>query len=393
MTAELRQMSRIDLLDGDLYAGDPRPTYAWLRANAPVYYDEQNGLWGVSRHADICAIERDPQLWTSTGGFRPQLPSDQSMIAKDDPEHLCQRRLVYQRFTPRGIADYESRIRSIVAELIDAAVAEGTVDAVEAMAAPLPGRVIGWMLGFPDERWPDLVRWSTTTMPAGGGLRYVTEKAVTAAGECAVAVLELAAERRRNPQHDLVSLWVHSEDPTYDDERLVSEAIMLLDGGAETTRTVIADTIDALIRHPDQRELLRTSPALLPDAVEEFVRWSTPILNMCRTATRDTMLGGEKIDSGQQVLLMYGSANLDEAVFDDPDVFNVRRKPGGHIAFGLGTHFCLGAALARLELRVFFEEYLRRVGRAEWADAHGPRRVPNAFVPTVSHFPVTVAGW
>jgi cytochrome P450 family 142 subfamily A polypeptide 1 len=266
------------------------------------------------------------------------------------------------------------------------------VDAVEAMAAPLPGQVIGWMLGFPDERWPDLVRWSTTTMPAGGGLRYVTQEAVSAAGECAAAVLELAAERRRNPQHDLTSLWVHSDDPTYDDEMLVSEAIMLLDGGAETTRTVIADTIDALIQHPDQGKLLLTSPALLQNAVEEFIRWSTPILNMCRTATRDTVLGGEKIAAGQQVLLMYGSANRDETVFEDPDVFNVRRKPGRHIAFGLGTHFCLGAALARLELSVFFEEYLRRVGHAEWADTQGPRRVPNAFVPTVSYFPVIVAG-
>jgi cytochrome P450 family 142 subfamily A polypeptide 1 len=392
MTAELRQPSSIDLLDGDLYAGDPGPVYAWLRANAPVYYDELNGLWGVARHADVCAIERDPQLWTSTGGFRPQLPSDKSMIARDDPDHLHQRRLVYQRFTPRGIADYETKIRSIVAELIDAAIAERTVDAVEAMAAPLPGRVIGWMLGFPDDRWPDLVRWSTTTMPAGGGLRYVTEQAVSAAGECAAAVLELAAERRRAPRNDLTSLWVHSEDPAYDDEMLVSEAIMLLDGGAETTRTVIADTIDALIQHPDQWELLRASPDLLPNAVEEFIRWSTPILNMCRTATRDTVLGGEKIAAGQQVLLMYGSANRDETVFEDPDVFDVRRKPGGHIAFGLGTHFCLGAALARLELRVFFEEYLRRVGSAEWADRQGPRRVPNAFVPTVSYFPITVAG-
>ncbi len=392
MTAELRQASRIDLLAGDLYTGDPSPVYAWLRANAPVYYDDQNGLWGVSRHADICAVERDPQLWTSTGGFRPQIPSDKSMIARDDPEHARQRRLVYQRFTPRGIADYEAKIRSIVVELIDAAVEAGTVDAVEAMAAPLPGRVIGWMLGFPDERWPDLVRWSTTTMPAGGGLRYVTDEAVGAAGECAVAVLDLAAERRRNPRHDLLSLWTRSDDPAYDDEMLVSEALMLLDGGAETTRTVIADTIGALIQHPDQWALLRSSPDLLPDAVEEFIRWSTPILNMCRAATRDTVLGGQEISAGQQVLLMYGSANRDETVFEDPEVFDVRRKPGRHIAFGLGTHFCLGAALARLELRVFFEEYLRRVGTAEWADDHGPRRVPNAFVPAVSSFPVTMAG-
>jgi cytochrome P450 family 142 subfamily A polypeptide 1 len=392
MTAHLEQTSRIDLLDGDLYAGDPTGVYAWLRANAPVYYDEINGLWGISRHADICAIERDPQLWTSTGGYRPQLPSDQSMIGLDDPEHLHQRRLVYQRFSPRGAAGYEGRIRSVVTQIIDAALAKGTVDAVRDLAAPLPGRVIGWLLGFPDDRWPDLVRWSETTITAGGGRRYVTQDVIEAAAEFATAILELASARRREPRDDLVSLWVHSKDPIYDDGAIVSEALLLLDGGAETTRTVIADTINTLIHHPDQAELLRASPELIPDAVEEFIRWTTPILNMCRTATRDTVLHDQAITAGQQVMLMYGSANRDEAMFENADVFDVRRKPGAHIAFGLGTHFCLGAVLARLELRLFFEEYLRRIRHAEWADEVGPRRVRSAFVLGVSSFPVVVRG-
>ncbi|WP_084963205.1 cytochrome P450 [Thermoactinospora rubra] len=382
-------MPDIDLLDGDLYAGDPGPVYAWLREHAPAYWDAANGLWGVSRHADISAIERDSKLWTSTGGYRPQLPSDPSMIGMDDPEHAERRRLVYRRFTPRHVhAEYAGRIRAVVVELIDRALEEGTVDAVPALAAPLPARMIGWLLGFPEEDWPRLVHWSQTTIPAGGGLRYVTHEAAMAAAEYGQAVLALAAERRREPRDDLLSLWACQ--PGYDDEHLANEALLLLDGGAETTRTVIATAIDALIRHPAQWRLLREDPGLIENAVEEFVRWTTPVLNMCRSATRDTVLHGERIRRGQQVLLMYGSANRDPEVFDDPDVFDVTRKPGGHIAFGLGTHFCLGAALARLELRIFFEEWVRRVGSARWADDTGPRIMRNAFVRGVTSFPIVL---
>nr|BFE81970.1 hypothetical protein GCM10020093_045710 [Planobispora longispora] len=266
---------RIDLLDGDMYAGDPGPVYAWLREHAPAYFDEGNGLWGVSRHADISAIERDARLWSSTGGYRPQLPSDPSMIGMDDPEHAERRRLVYRRFTPRHVAEkYTDKVRAVVTELIDVALEKGAVDAVPALAAPLPGRMIGWLLGFPDERWPELVHWSETTIVAGGGLRYVTHDAAVAAGEFATAVLELAAERRRCPHDDLTSLWAGR--PDYDDEHLANEALLLLDGGAETTRTVIATTVDALIRHPEQWALLREDPGLMENAIEEFIRWTTP---------------------------------------------------------------------------------------------------------------------
>ncbi|GIH79342.1 cytochrome P450 [Planobispora longispora] len=380
---------RIDLLDGDMYAGDPGPVYAWLREHAPAYFDEGNGLWGVSRHADISAIERDARLWSSTGGYRPQLPSDPSMIGMDDPEHAERRRLVYRRFTPRHVAEkYTDKVRAVVTELIDVALEKGAVDAVPALAAPLPGRMIGWLLGFPDERWPELVHWSETTIVAGGGLRYVTHDAAVAAGEFATAVLELAAERRRCPHDDLTSLWAGR--PDYDDEHLANEALLLLDGGAETTRTVIATTVDALIRHPEQWALLREDPGLMENAIEEFIRWTTPVLNMCRSATRDTVLAGQEISEGQQVLLMYGSANRDPEVFTDPDAFDVTRPAGRHIAFGLGTHFCLGAALARLELRIFFEEFVRRVGSAAWADDRGPRILPNAFVRGVTSFPIVL---
>jgi cytochrome P450 family 142 subfamily A polypeptide 1 len=227
---------------------------------------------------------------------------------------------------------------------------------------------------------------------AGGGLRYITDDATIAAGEYALAVLEMAEDRRARPTDDLLSVWSNAgpDQPAYDDEHLAHEALLLLVGGAETTRTVIATALDALIRHPEQWRKLRDDPSLIPDAVEEFVRWTTPILNMCRVAATDAEIAGVTIPAGGQILLMYGSANRDEAVFDDPDVFDVTRRPGDHIAFGLGPHFCLGASLARLELQIFFEEFIARVDTAQWADDEGPRILRNAFVRGVTEFPVAL---
>lgn len=382
----------IDLLDGEMYATDPWSVYARLRAESPVHHDAENGLWGISRHADVFAAERDPKLWTNSGGYRPQLPSDPSMIGHDDPEHAHRRRMVYQRFTPRGVARYADRIRATAVDCITTALDEGKVDAVQALAAPLPARVIGWLLGYPEEMWPELVHWSATAVFAGGGQRYVTDEATIACGEFALTVLEMAKERRRCPSDDLLSVWANAgpDQPRYDDEHLAHEALLLLVGGAETTRTVIATAIDALIGHPDQWRRLRDDPSLVPGAVEEFVRWTTPILNMCRVASRDTEIAGVPIPAGGQILLMYGSANRDEAVFDRPDEFDITRRPGDHIAFGMGPHFCLGASLARMELQIFFEEFIARVDTAEWADEEGPRILRNAFVRGVTEFPVTL---
>ncbi|QXJ21344.1 cytochrome P450 [Actinomadura graeca] len=280
----------------------------------------------------------------------------------------------------------------MVVPLITQALAAGTVDAVAELAAPFPAHVIGWLLGYPEELLPELVRWSQTLVVAGGGPRYITHEASVAAGEFAAVTLELADERRARPANDLLSVWAGSD--LYDQERLVHEALLLLVGGAETTRTVIAIAIDALIRHPEQRQLLRRAPALLPAAVEEFVRWSTPILNMCRTSTQDNRLAGVLIPAGSQVLLMYGSANQDETVFDRPEEFDVTRPIhtvlGGHLAFGLGPHFCLGASLARLELQIFFEEFLARVDEVAFADRHGPRILPSPFVRGVISFPIAL---
>lgn len=373
---------QLDLLDGELYAGDPEPAYAWLREHAPAYWDEANGLWAVSRHADVVAVETDPELFTSSRGFRPKLPSDASMIGKDDPEHLAQRRVLYRCFTPRAVKALEPRIRASVTRLVDAFARRGRCDLVRELAIPLPVIAILELLGFDAEEWPRFARWAETLNAAGGGPRYFHEGVQTAFAEFRAEALRLVAERRLRPRDDLVSLMVAAAEdasvPRSDDE-IALEALLLLDGGSDTTRHVIGGAAQELTRHPEQLRLLAGDRRRLALAVEEFVRWVTPILNMRRTATRDTQLHGRRLRAGDEVLLLYAAANRDERVFRDPQRFEVTRAPNPHLAFGMGTHFCLGASLARLELRVVFEELLRRLPDLRVAPGAQPRWVPNAF--------------
>lgn len=376
----------IDLLDGEFYVNDPYPTYAWMREHAPAYWDPVNELWGISRYDDVVEIEKRKDLFISSdqakGGYRPNIPADASLIGLDDPLHHRRRSLVSRRFTPRAVTRWEDLARATANQLLDAVAAKGgQAEIVGDLAAPLPAKMIGYLLGFPDDRWADLQSWSERTIMLGGGPRYHNDDGMTAAIEFGVASAELYAQKQRCPVDDVMSVWTRAE---IDGERLsletvVADCLLVLDGGAETTRTVIARTILELIRRPDQWARLRGG-ADLTVAVEEFIRFVTPIHNMCRVATSDTKVGGETIRAGQQVVLMYSSANRDPTHFDEPERFDVCREPNNHIAFGFGTHFCLGASLARLEIRVFFEELLRRVDEMSLAPGAGIVEMPNAFV-------------
>ena len=383
-------MPELDLLDGAFYAGDPEPTYAWMREHAPVYWDDTNKLWGVTRYADIVAVEKDPATFCSSQGYRPNLDADPSMIGFDDPLHTERRRLVSRRFTPRAAGQYEDKIRATVTELIDAVAPRGECEVVEDLASPLPAKVIGWLLGFEDELWPKLKQWSEETIVAGGGPRYFTDTVVNAHLEFCEHAAALATQRREAPGDDCMSVWTQAEvqgQPIPENE-ILSEALLLLDGGAETTRNVIGTTILTLAEHPDQRQLLIDDPSLMTNAVEEFIRWVTPILNMRRTATRDAVIGDQEVKAGDEVLLMYSAANRDPDAFEDPDRFDVTREHNHHLAFGFGTHFCLGASLARLELRVFFEELLRRLPDIAPQPDHTPEFIPGAFVRGLRTLPV-----
>ena len=383
----------VNLLDGAFYAGDPYPVYALLRDDAPVYRDPVNRIWGISRYADIVEVEKHTTRYSSAQGSRPRIVGDVSMINNDDPLHQHKRRLVARRFTPRSVKEHEDHVRGIVTELIDAVAPRGECEVVASLAAPLPARVIGEMLGFDADLWRKCLEWSEVTMYEGGqyatdgSVRETADRTIHAVLEFAEATIAVIEARRDDPRDDLISAWVHSavEFPdgtvrAMNDEEIVHEALLVLDGGAETTRTVIGSIMLELARHTEQRATLLADPAILgATGVEEFIRWVSPILNMRRTATETNELHGQTIAAGDELLLMYSSANRDERVFRDPETFDVTREHNHHVAFGFGTHFCLGASLARLEIRVMFEELLRRIPDWRLAPGAEPAVVPSAF--------------
>ena len=374
----------LDLLDGEFYVNDPYPVYAWFREHEPLAWDAVNELWGVFRYDDVLEIEKQKEIFTSAdrvkGGYRPNLPADPSIIGFDDPLHAKRRNLISRRFTPRAVTAWEGHVREVAAGLIDDALARGSAEIVSEIASVLPARMIGRLLGFADEDWPKLRDWSERTILLGGGPRYFNEDGFNAAIEFGTASLALYEERTRCPADDVMTAWTRAEidGAPMTPEEVGADSLLVLDGGAETTRTVIARTILDLIAAPEQWERLRAG-ADATVATEEFIRYVTPIHNMCRTATRDHRIGSTTIEAGQQVVMLYASANRDPAHFAEPERFDVTRHPNAHLAFGFGAHFCLGAALARLEIRVFFEELVRRVRSMRLVEG-SVEEMPNAFV-------------
>jgi cytochrome P450 family 142 subfamily A polypeptide 1 len=357
-----------------------------MREHAPLYWDAANELWGVSRYDDVLEIEKRKDVFISSdqekGGYRPNIPADPAMIGLDDPLHHKRRNLVSRRFTPRAIVDREDHVRAAVRQLFDAVEDNGgQAEIVAELAAPLPAMTIGWLLGFGEDRWPELKAWSERTIMLGGGPRYLTDDGMVAAMEFAQAASDLHGARDKCPMDDVMSIWVRAdiEGEPLSVETVIADCLLLLDGGAETTRTVIARTLLNLIAHPDQWELLKAGPDLAV-ATEEFIRYVTPIHNMCRVASVDTEVARHPVQAGQQLVLLYGSANRDPRHFVEPERFDVTRQPNDHLAFGFGTHFCLGAALARMEIRLFFEELVRRVRSLRLVPGTRPVEMPNAFV-------------
>ena len=376
----------IDLLAPELYGGDPYPTYAWMRANEPIYWDAENELWGISRYDDIVDIEKRKREFINSdkekGGYRPNLPADDAIIGLDDPLHMKRRNTVSRRFTPRAAGAWEDDIRGKVNGLLDDVAAKGgTAEIINDLAAPLPAMMIGKLLGFEESDWPKLKYWSETTIALGGGPRYFNEAGMIAAMDFAQAAADLFELKKTCPADDILTHYTTAEIDgcPFDAETAIADSLLLLDGGAETTRTVIARTILNLMENPAELAKLRAG-ADMTVAVEEFIRYVTPIHNMCRVAADDAVVNGITIPKGNQVVLMYSSANRDEKYFDNAEALDVTRTPNNHIAFGFGTHFCLGASLARLEIRVFFEELLRRTSGWKLVPGTEPVEMANAFV-------------
>lgn len=382
----------IGLTDGTFYGGDPFPAFAWMREHAPAYFDEAAGVWGITRYADIKEISKDPETFSNAGGIRPDSDALPMMIDMDAPEHVRRRRLVSEGFTPGRIREREEEIRGICDAIIDRVCERGAADFVSEIAAPLPMIVIGNMLGVAPEDRDDLLRWSDDMLKSlGSPDPGALDRATLAAAEYAAYITAVAAQRRRDAQsNDLVGTLVHAEidGDRLDEDSLIYESLLILIGGDETTRHVISGGMYELLRHPDQLAALRADRALLPSAVEEMLRWVSPIKNMARQMTRDVELHGERLRKGQKLLLLYPSANRDERVFDDPEGFEIRRSPNDHMAFGFGAHFCLGNRLARLELNAMFDRILDRLPDLALADSGEPPKRAANFVSGYETMPV-----
>ena len=375
----------INVLDPQFYV-DPWEAYRWLQDEAPVFWDPVQQLWAISRYDDIRAVEKDGERFSSFDGSRPHIDqrSDESMINMDDPAHQTQRSLVLRRFTPRAISGHGERVRDIVTGILDDVASHGECEAIEAIASRLPAMMIGELMGYPHELWERVRYWSEQIMLLAGqtspdGPPHLTHPGIVPViTEFVEVTTGLIEARRVDPRDDLISIWTHTEG--WDTKHVLDEAILVLDGGAETTRTVIGSMIRDLALHPDQRRILIDHPDLLPTtAVEEFIRWVSPVLNMRRTATVDLEWHGKDIHAGDEILLLYGAANRDPRAFTDPDVLDVTRQHNRHVAFGFGTHVCLGAHLARLEISVLFEELLRRMPDWELIDPDEPSIMPATF--------------
>jgi cytochrome P450 family 142 subfamily A polypeptide 1 len=358
--------------------------FTWARREAPVWRDEKNGVWAVTRHADLMDVERRSEVFSSRGAYRANVvPDETNTIALDDPEHLQQRRIVNRRFTPRAVDEHVPFLQSRIDELIDTVSPAGQLEVVHDLAGQLPSRLTAELLGFPEDRWEDVKGWSERLMRTDA-LMVDPEVGIgmmQAIVEFNTLLVDTAAERKGCPADDLVSAWVEAG---MDEMTMMHETGLFIAGGAETTRTAIARGLAVLAEHPDQWEAAAADPGLVPGLVEEVIRWVTPLNNMFRIVTRDDHIADQPVATGDRVMLAYPSANRDEAVFDDPFTFDIRRDPNHHIAFGQGTHFCVGANLARLELRMLFRSLTQR-----WTDLRiitPPDIEPNIFAGAVRRF-------
>ena len=375
----------VDLTDGDFYADRPaaREAYRWMRANEPVFRD-RNGLAAATTYEAVIDAERNPELFSNAGGIRPDQDALPMMIDMDDPAHLLRRKLVNAGFTRKRLKVQDESIGALCDIFIDAVCERGECDFVRDIAAPLPMAVIGDMLGvLPDER-EMFLKWSDEMMV--GLSSTVSEADIQVRMDAFVAYNDYTRskieQRRAEPTEDLISVLVHSEvdGERLSDDDILQETLLILVGGDETTRHTISGGTEQLIRHRDQWDLLQKNPDLVPSAIEEMLRWTSPLKNMCRTLTADTEFHGTQLHQGEKMMLMFESANFDETVFGDPDNFNIQRDPNSHLAFGFGTHFCLGNQLARIELANMTSRVLQRLPDLRLADGDELPLRPANFV-------------
>src|SRR5215469_16708655 len=407
------KLDEIDLPNLDFFMkGDPYAAFRVMRAEAPVYWHERKpgqGFWSVSSYDDALKVYHDPGTYSSEHGIAlafndadpqttdsdqppPEYGAGMMMITTDPPRHSRVRQIINRRFTPRAVSVYEPHIRKIAGDIIDAVIENGQCDFVVDIAARLPTAVTCEMMGIPREYWN--MMFEATNMSIGSeDPEYQQGRTARETGQAAQAQVfsyfsQLTEDRRKSPGEDLVSAFVHGEidGVKFDEMEVLFNCFLLIVAGQETTRNATSGGMLALIENPGAAARLKADPSIVDTAIEEILRYTTPVTHILRVARNDSELRGNRIRAGDRVVNWNISANRDAAAFSQPDSFDLTRKPNDHLAFGHGEHFCLGANLARLELRVILDEVMRRIPDLELA---GPiERLRSNFVAGIKHMPV-----
>ena len=358
----------VDLLDLHTHINDPEPMYEWFREEQPLFFDAQNEMWAVSRYDDVVFVSKRTDIFCSKFGVIPKLSldiwPDAAMINLDGEEHTRQRNLVASGFVPGRIRKIEAKVTTIVDQLIDKMMEIPEPDFVRDFARPLPMRIIGEMLGYPPEKDAEILDWTDVYVNGGSGPQHVTEEVSDSFGLFIEYHEEIMEQRLEKRGDDLISVWLDAEIDGHklDEETLLYEHSLLLVGGSETTRNSLSGGLEELLKHPEQWAALIADPSLIPNAVEEMLRWTTPFVRMRRTLTQDYEMHGKMMREGDEIVMLYPAANRDPRIFDNPHTFDIYRsfeKPS--VSFGYGKHYCLGAPLARMELKVGLERLLARL--------------------------------